>query len=349
MTHKIRNHGAIFLATNTNDCPYFAKISSTKRSELVSTLVNDSVDSALLNLNQQFLDTHHHSAQLIMPDIEAILVYKGDELSLWKKNSDSYKQIACEIPTSDKRYTRLKQIAHIIVLITTIMDEYILNRVSLPEVITKLKNIINEVNLIRKGIELVFNDKDIKAQVTIIDETMKLLKILVSSQDSPLQWDTLKKGYVESLKPSIWYNNNTATEVQLNCLNNITKKWMKEHRIQLEKSRVIMVSPHGPRIGRIEAQYFIKLYQETLGLMKKDVEDNKVYHLEMLPSQFSKVNILEDLIKDFLLGSELNRAIGENILDSSTGMFSDILNQHAAPILESIFEHQTEQSMITRT
>lgn len=336
----------------TSHCPYYSKQIPIKESKLETEPNHlwlekkkkvDEVDSALLNLNYQFLSMHHESAQLIKPNIDSIMIFKGDELTLWKKNFDSYQKLESIIPTSDERYTRLKQMAHIAVLMTTIADDYIGNRISSKEIASKCKKIIPYLNAIIPEIKNIFDDSDIAVQTTLVEKTVELIEIITSGDFSRMDLIKYKNEYVGSIKNAVEYNNKTATKIQLMYLNKIISTWLKEHGIQLEKNRVILVSAHGPRAGRVEAQYFTRLYQEKLGLLEKDIEDNKVYHLEMLPSQFAQIDVLKDLINDFLLGSELNKAIGENILDSSKAMFSDILGQHCAPILDELFLRKNEE------
>jgi hypothetical protein len=278
---------------------------------------------------------------VVAPDIDTVIVYKGDELSLWKKRDGTHQRVECVIPTNDLRYTRLKQIAHIHVMMTLIMDECCQSPAEYQLGIENLKNnLLPKINsMLDPSCTSALYAEDATWQIKILQETrLCMLNLLSSSFMSVDVLQQCKKEYIERLKPATYYSNSKATEVQLNCLHVFMQQWIARHHIVPESSRVIIVSPHGPRIGRIEMQYYARWYEVALGDVV--IEDNLLYSIETLPSKFADLDVKRDLIDGMLIGAELNKGIGEKMLGGREKMFSDILESHAGPILDRLFPRE---------
>lgn len=330
--------GGIFLNNHSHasiSCPH-------AHTSLQNPNKSNALDLQLSALNAQFLQEHEHVSQLMSIDIDNVLIYKGDTLSLWKKVDTTYNEVDKTIPTANQRYTRLKQISHISVLVKSKIDKLILNS-SPPEVILReLNNLANQIHLLTDHLKDIHAD-DKESQSTILEHTNMLIKSVCLSEQ-PMRSSNLRDmqcTYVENIKKSILYNNKTAALVQLSGLHELMERWEVNHRIDPEKCRVIIVSPHGPKSGRIETQYFTRWLQDKLNL--NDINDKLVYSIESLPSKIDALDCKKDLIEGFLLAAELNKKIGEDLLGSSEAMFVDILAPYAEHALSLIF-HQSERN-----
>ena len=285
------------------------------------------------------MQRHRAASQSVGSDIEMVIVYKGDELSLWKRQDGTYLQIAKEIPTNDLRYTRLKQIAHIHVDISSIVEACIKNETPYHVGMRELQmDLLPDIDALLQPDSLsALHPDDIKWQREILSESKAFITQLCESSEKLLADELSRRHdhFVDLLKEAILYNNATATAVQLRRLHALTMEWQQTHHLQAEKSRVIMVSPYGPRLGRIETQYFMRWYEKALRIT--NIEDNMLYSKEELPSKFNSLDILKDLIGEFLMGSELNKRIGKKILGDMKKMFRDILEPHAEAILRELF------------
>ncbi len=284
------------------------------------------------------MSEHHTASRLVGQDIDHVAVYKGDTLSLWEKRGEDYCQVTAVIPTNDLRYTRLKQIAHLHVLITMIIDECLKHEEGHRSGIKKLvEEVLPKITLIERHLHALHAD-DIPIQATILGRSRECIEQLTHMvfPFSKSEILSLREDYVGRLQAAIHYNNRTATTTQLHCLHDIVGNWQTNYGLEPGKSRVIIVSTHGPRIGRIETQYFERWYKDNLKL--EAVEDNLLYSIEMLPSQFDTLDIKKDLIEGFLMGSELNKDIGNEILGNRKKMFSDVLESYAMPVLDSLFK-----------
>lgn len=277
------------------------------------------------------MQEHHHAAQLKKLDIETVIVCLGNELSLWKALDGSYQKVkSALVPSEDLKYARLKQVAHIPLLVSMILNQLIADSTRKDLCLSKLRLISEELNGLKNGLDKIFESDDLTRQQHIIESTLKTIELLMNDYDET-EVPALKLYYLARVHDALIENNRLAAESHLQELDKITTDWGLKSKATLEKSRFLIVGPHGPRKGRIDIQYYVALFETILGISK--VKDNRLYHVEMLPSQMAGIDILNDLILNFLLGSELNKSIGEDILDDNTAMFSDILKTHAPPIV----------------
>lgn len=260
------------------------------------------------------------------------MVLKGDELSLWENSGTNYQLIKQASLAKSIRYLGLKQICHVAVLITMLIDDYLNQRND--QSLSQLNSISASLQSLLARAHHIFDQLDLERQRFIIKESVDVIKGLTSNSHK-LAWLEIKKGYLDKITVALEKNSECATQTQLSLLDDLITEWGLKSS-DLTKSRTIIISPHGPKPKRIEAQYFNRLYQTMVE--EDSVEDNLLYHLEMLPSQIASLDVQEDIIKGFLAGAELNKSIGLNHLGSRQAMFSDILDKYAVPVLDKLFQ-----------
>ena len=268
-----------------------------------------------------------------------VIVYKGDELSLWKKQAESWQPVAKTIPTLDVRYIRLKQIAHIHVEVVLKLDDCCISAEQASVSMHELQHIhLPEINLLLEENSLKqLHPEDVAMQALVLQESRNCINALFQLP-MPLTQSALEEineRYVNTLKGAIFYINGIATEAQLSNLHALVQHWQDSFQLKAARSRVIIVSPPGPRIGRIEAQYFSWWYEDALD--STNIKNNMLYSIDELPQKFAALDEKSDLIESFLMGSELNKRIGERILGGREKMFSDILKAHAEPVKKKLF------------
>jgi hypothetical protein len=293
-------------------------------------------------LNQQFLQEHYHAAQSVLKGIDTIIVYKGGELSLWQRTHDGYTLLE-GIPLISKRYTALKEMAHLPLLVLAIIQQHDAGDVGKEETLAKLISLQQSVTTVKSNAQNSLEEADKWAQWTILDATSHLLSQVINDDTALSKQAILLQDYLSSLKSAIQYNNRTATTIQLIGLDNVIKKWDAQYVPEWDKTRILTVGVHGPREKLIEQEYFFSYVRKKLNL--KQVENNKVYYVEMLPAQIANVDIVKDLIQGFLARSELNKNIGEKVLNDEQAMFKDVLSPHAECVVEYLLNNEEEASV----
>ena len=198
-------------------------------------------------------------------------------------------------------------------------------------------NLLPKLNLLLKASNLMkLHPDDVSSLTLILQQSKNCIETLLQLP-TPVATDSVKElkvSYTNKLKNAVFYCNSKATEIQLSTLHTIVRQWQEQHQFDVARSRIIIVSPHGPRIGRIETQYFTRWCEEKLGI--SNIEDNMLYSIECLPWLFDALDV-KSLIDQFLMGSELNKTIGEEILGDRMKMFRDILESHGKPTLDNLF------------
>jgi len=305
-------------------CPFLSSRSSVRSPKSFD------LDSQLAEINQQMLDAHSSLSVITRPDIDVVIVYKGSELSLWLREENTYHQKDRLIPTDDLRYTRLKQFAHITVLLTVLLEACAADAANIMSILDRIAHLHQSLSLMSALLGET-HPEDRPHHARILAASIELMR----GMDHQSDFKTMLENYIEALRETISYHNRTATQVQLLCLNEILQGWIGLHGIDINKSRVIIVSPHGPRLGRIETQFFQKWYEQA-GIQQ--VEDNMLYSIETLPHKIAELDIEHDLIGKHLMGAELNKKIGTQVMGNMQAMFRDILEVHAAPVLETMFQ-----------
>ena len=183
--------GAIFLHAKPGYCPYLA--SQSKKAQQVDTTSEQAIaEHALQSLNQQFLETHHAAAQSTAIQIDYVLIYQLDELSLWQKQGDTYQKIQVAVPTANLHYSRLKQMAHIPVLVTTLIETYVHDQQAHAACLLQLDRVSQACMQILKGLPSLFAGQDLMGQQLLITHTTELIELLRQSQ-SKAEWAHLQE------------------------------------------------------------------------------------------------------------------------------------------------------------
>lgn len=280
----------------------------------------------LENLNNQFLSQYTQTAFGTLAFIDSIIILKNNKVSLHKKNQKEFNKIEEEILTPDfGSYNQVKQMSHIPLLLLGILHDKQLTKDEQYEKLTLINKSLLEINN-----DLKASDKTSQNQKQILIKSIQFLSLILA------KWSSVDMGYMlqlylKKIHPLLEYNKLFATKIQLLHLNDITKKWIKKG-LDLTTTRIILVTPHGPRPNRIEFQYYIDLLSK-IGV--RDPKNDRVYHVEQLP-QHIKLITDNDLIQSFLAVSEQNKIIGKSFNKNQKMMFKDILSEKAPHILKTL-------------
>lgn len=259
--------------------------------------------------------------------IDTIIIYKGDELSLWKKTGDSYSEIEKIIPTVDERYIRLKDIVHISARIRNLIELLILQPEKHKQICHKLQSIHQTIACIENKISEIHAD-DRESQLVISSQSKQLLKSisLLENPISKLELNNLKKSYIKNIKTAISHNNKMATEIQRLCLYSLMDKWESHHNIIPKKCRIVIVSTHGARVGRIEAKALTRWIQRKLN--RKKVVNRWLYSIGHMGYLIKDLDCKKDIIEGYLLPTEANRGPAKDMLGHSQRMNADVLSPY---------------------
>lgn len=284
-------------------------------------------------MNGLFLKLHQQNSQdaYLSSDIHSVLVYLAGEMTLWKKQANSYRQVASSRPTRDITYTRSKVLSHTTVTMTMLLDRCINSSANHNENMQLVRlEMLPLLNAILDCLEELEPD-DVPPVRLIMEETRncahQLLQFMQPHSSQALM--KLKIQYDEKMQEPIEYFSKKAADKQKNCLDKLMRAWERWHQLKPETSRVVIVCAHGPREGLIEATYFERWYKKALGDIR--IKDNMLYVHEMLPVQFAGVDIKRDVIDGFLRASELNKVIGKSLLGGSEMLFRDALAGYVEP------------------
>ncbi len=221
--------------------------------------VGASLDEHRGQLNKIFKDVLHKAAEKPKKMIRNVIIYKGDTLTwqVYNEATKEYEIIRKAQPTNGNRYIELKEVAHYAVILTTILSD---SNIDLSETKTLLREI--EPLIIGAKKEL----KEFEPSNTkLIDSTLKLIS-QAQKATTIEELVSLKDIYSNEVKVPLSTNCKLAAQVQLETLHGLVKDWGLDNKQELEQSRVVMISSHGPKVGRVEAQYFDRLYQHVLGV-----------------------------------------------------------------------------------
>jgi hypothetical protein len=137
-------------------------------------------------------------------------------------------------------------------------------------------------------------------------------------------------------------NIESAALAQVLDIHNQIVAWEVLDQEKLKRMRVLIVGPHGPRSGRVDMQYFTKIYHQFCSISDHKVKNNYLYHVEMLPSQMKYIDIEQDLIQEFLMGSEYNKTVGKTMLNNQEAMFRDILEKAGTKAIQDVLNQHLE-------
>ena len=280
------------------------------------------LDSLLSEINQRFLLSHKDTAPIYTDDIQWIIVYKGVDISLWKRNGERYESCTEATPSNDVRYVRLKQLSHLIVHVTQCLQGGLKNKCEdLLVLLNTLKqpDVLNEIHA-----------DDMADARRMIEASEEALMRLREHGTSQAVIDHLISNCAEAIEA----NSQKASEIILKDIYALITQWEKEHGLRAEHSRAVVVSPHGPRVERIETALLQQWYRQRLGVAH--VDDAWVYNAEVMVSLLGKIEIEKDIIQGVVINSEVNKAIGRDVLHDETALFRDVLSSYAPPILNNL-------------
>ncbi len=296
-------------------------------------LSEDSTD-LLKELNTEFLTQHVKTGQEALKDIANVIIFKSGSLSLYSKEdkTQQFSLAAKESTESNQEdcYTQIKRISHVPLLVFDILDDTSQTDEEKQKKLGSLKGKLILINL-----DITSSSPENKAQKCILEESIKLLS---SEKIGELQIFQYKKNISRALS----FNKKFVTKLQLESIESIINKWIKEKLLQPNKSRGLVVATHGPRDGLIEMQYFVDFYKK-IGV--NHPKDNTVYYIEELPQH---INLITDkeLINEFLASSERNKQLGRILANNPNFMFRDVLAD-SAPAVLSLLGHKHKQFVNT--
>lgn len=130
---------------------------------------------------------------------------------------------------------------------------------------------------------------------------------------------------------------------------------MDRLKIELDTTRVLITTAHGPREDLIEKQYFLDIYAQG-GIINAEKGTNHIICVEMLPEQIATVS--QDALIAFLKKHQMNnKSIAINMLDDDQAMNKDILGKYAPEVLKKLcpfnakpkesLEQQSKENSIT--
>lgn len=297
----------------------------------IFSLSKASTATVLGELNQRFLDSHHHSRHASLAQVNHVLVYHLGELSFWNKAEDGFYQLGCQqlLQVGDA-YDQLKKVVHVPVYLQTL-----LLMSGEPD---KLKLLQLKLCLDHLLLQPEFQSQSEAAahQRSLLLKTKALLDLALRSPPDPALYREGVNRLFLDLKGELAYLRQRATELQLERLQTKVEEGIRNYRMDLRRCRVLVTGPHGPREGLIEVQYFERLFQEKLGL--RSALNDRVYYSESLPAQLKKIDIKRDLIEGFLANAEVNKSIGVSYAHDKKALFSDVLARSAPLALAGLFK-----------
>jgi hypothetical protein len=231
-------------------------------------------------------------------------------LHLWqRKLTNQYIEIdVCQSAAELLPYQLLKSLAHIAVTINTL----------LPAADNAIA--LNTLKLLHKQVCGLLQSDD---PVILPHHPFLQLSRDVTARAADSN-QTLLANYNQAVKSTLDSYGAQAADMQLASLNHTMLKWQRSHALQLDQTRIMIVSAHGPRQDLLERQFFDHYLQQN-----QCTQQGIIYTVEMLPTQMGSINIPNDLIHGFLSKQELNKMLGKTLLDDETAMLKDVLGKHA--------------------
>ncbi len=323
--------GGIFsLPNNQSPLPAatLSRYSLFSRPSSEQATLKQSLNQQLAAINNCFLDEHKKAGLRMLAKIKHVVVLSNGTLELWQRNEHVIKYTAIarvETAARNECYTLLKSLAHIPVLIVSILQKAENYHDELTALLGKLQQLAKDLPAVQ--------DYSLNQNVNLIHESIELLQQLLRCPSSKHEIASLVNEYMKHIKNDLDRCGQGATHAQLSSLKAITHEWQSKNQIDWHASRILIVAPHGPRQKLIEQQYFEELYHQ---LAIANPIDNKIYYVEMLPSQIEKLDVHKDLIEGFLSASEINKIIGSAVFDDEQAMFTDRLADYAPQVLETL-------------
>jgi hypothetical protein len=277
--------------------------------------------------NSLFHQVHANMARLHLSNIGHVILYLHGDLLLLKRTSNGNYVPLAKIQTAamNRDYIRIKNLVHISVTLTMLIDIIILGKRSVSASIDDLNAVLVELQDMPGKTEMSQSERD------VIDLSTALILSLHPDMPSQEVAEQLRT-YLHKIAKVNEHLCQEATTLQLTSIDSIIKKWIAVYKISMQTSRTVIVGPDGAREGLIEMQYFEALYRAIH-------KEPMTQYVTMLPKQMGGINI-EDLI-DELGKRELNKAIGKSMLDDKNAMTKDVLARYAPSLLSTFFGKKT--------
>jgi hypothetical protein len=345
--------GGIFLANNpihqTSSPRFFSNKSNAVKCSNISQ-----------ELSKQFLQSHeHYATQTPLTGINDVIIYHKGNLSLWRKNSANNLELTTrrKTPALKDTYQFIKSLSHCSVWLSMVMQSmqekkvltlnHYRDTLQIINYLKQLKLLVSEQEQIAKVFEQLCASNDtnnsIKTgahiqRINLIDLLLYVAVQVLEKGKNREEIGTLLQSFLKSVQELNTQCASYATRIQLQGMHRIVLDWAELYSIQVESTRVLIVTASGPREQLIEKQYFEEMLAKQN--LKNDEKGIRYIHcIEMLPQQIATVTDRE--LIDFLQQHELNSSIGKNMLNNSLGMDKDVLAEHAPAVLKGIcpFKH----------
>lgn len=294
-------------------------------------------------IRQDFLSNHHKHAQMNpLVGIDHVLIYLNGKLTLLGKNTRSMldELETVQTPALEDGYITLKSISHLSVWLNLVLRSMIVQKEPYDSEQTELLQIQDHLLLLKS-----INDERLLHEHSVLNRLMKVTtQTLEATTTGQLQ--EIQSQFLLEMKQINERYSAQATELQLKGLHRITSNWVKQHNLLLETTRVLIVTPHDPREGSIEKQYFLDWYSKE-GIVEAEEKTGHIICVEMLPEQMGSVSQLG--LIDFLKGHQLNIPIGKDMLGDEKAMSKDILSAHAPPVLEKLCPFHSQKYLATNS
>ncbi len=274
-----------------------------------------------MEANNLFLQEHKKSGSALLADISHLFLLNGSALSLLRNSmSDKKCFVTCEEKELDTQdYLMWKEYSHIPVLINCTLQPVVARKTKLADKIDILAQLMDRLVKV-SALTDEANSAIVNKNLGLIRSTINLIEYSVSSPTERGLQEALAH-YLELNQPILDDNLINAVNDRKQTMEEAVRSWILRHSINLRTSRVIIIGTHGPRKNLLEQILFEDLYAEK---EQEKIENEFVYYVEMLPTQFKQLDIQKDIIEGFLASSESNKQIGQSMLDSRQAMFEDI-------------------------
>ena len=228
-------------------------------------------------------------------------------------------------PALGERYNLLKSTTHLSVWMNMVLQ-------SINDKKMKIEAHVGDLKKIKIHLIYLISLVQMVEEFHLLEKMILIVNQIIVIEDL----GEIKSQSVTYLKEMGPINNKFSAQVvalQLNGMHQIVNYWLKDKPIDLDKTRILIVSPKGPREGLIEKQYFLDLFAKE-GLHDAEKGSGHILNVEMLPEHISTVST-SSLI-EFLQKHEINIGIGKTMLNNPQAMNKDILAPFAPEVLSRL-------------
>jgi len=261
-----------------------------------------------------------------------VIVYSNSSLSLWQHaGSGQYKQLeTAPSPAKEEPYILLKTLSHISVWLSITLQSMAAQKLWLAKTNPELNKIHTSLNTLKN-----LGNQQLKPHLPVMDYTLSVIQQAKTCQQAT-EIVQLQQDYLQQSKACNEHYSRLATRIQLQGLHKIVETWRTQRMLNLHRSRVMIVGPHGPRDQLIEKQYFHDMYVRA-GIADGEHNNGHLVYVEMLPEQLQDIDIAS-LITSFLGRHQINKLIGKELLNDEQAMFNDVLGKYAPPVIKELAE-----------